>query len=65
MKFFYSQIAKIGLYQNGFMNTLSHSIFVYRKVMDAAFCLPDIYDFFVFTFNYYLRLYRMLLFFPE
>ena len=63
VKFFYSKISEIGLYQNRFTNGFPDGFLKQLKIMDAPFCLSHVYDFFALPFNDYLCFYGVTLLF--
>jgi hypothetical protein len=44
VKLFYSQAAKIGINRNRTADVFPYGLFIYLKVMLAAFGLPRVYD---------------------
>jgi len=62
---FYSQIPKISVYRNRIADRLSNRIFVYLKIMLAAFRFIRANDFQALPLYYDLRFYCVVFFLPE
>ena len=52
---FYSQVSKIGVKRNRIAHQFPNGVFVYLKIMLAAFCFLYVYDLKALPLYYYLR----------
>jgi hypothetical protein len=65
MVLFDSLVSKIGVKRNRIADAFSYGVFIYLKIMFAAFGLLYVDDLQTVPLNYDLRLQRMPFFFPE